>query len=56
MFRAETLDDDGWTRRHVGRYGVLLRRNPEHIKRVIEAINRRYENDSGVVGMKELME
>jgi len=45
---AVELAIDGWTRRHVGPKGVLLRRNPDHIHRCIEAIHRRYERDSGM--------
>lgn len=34
---------DGWTRRHIG--DVLLRRNPDHIQRVLDAIRRRHDNE-----------
>lgn len=51
--------EDGWTRRHVGAKGILLRRNPAHIHRVLEAIHRRYERDSDMrldTNLKELMQ
>lgn len=51
---VEIVWEDGWTRRHDR--GFIVRRNPDHIQRAIAAIHRRYERDSDVVGMKELME
>lgn len=60
MLHAAEIKDDGWTRRHVGPKGVLLRRNPEHIQRVLRAIEQRVERDVSYkidpLTMKELMQ
>lgn len=58
MLHAVDIIHDGWTRRHVGPKGVLLRRNPEHIQRVLRAIEQRVERESSFrvdTNMKELM-
>ncbi|MFL6728084.1 MAG: hypothetical protein ACJ8FS_16455 [Sphingomicrobium sp.] len=39
---------DGWTCRHIGSKGVLLRRNIEHIARCREAVIRRYDRETEV--------
>ncbi len=36
---------DGWSRRHVGAKGIIVRKNHEHIYRAIEAIRRRYDRE-----------
>ena len=58
MFRIVEIEFDGWTRRYVGPKGILLRRNPEHIQRAIDAIHRRYERDSDMrldANMKDML-
>lgn len=39
------LSFDGWTRKYIGSRGVILRKNPDHIRLCITAIQLRRENE-----------